>query len=105
MLRAYRWKVDSTWDGRHVLPRLYRESGFDGLVKGSELVKMTENFGVITSRWSNAHRYASPAKLEKYLNEIGATINLKGVKLKKNSDDMLEAAEFIVALGKNKWKN
>lgn len=66
---------------------------------------MAENFGTITIRWANDHRYASPAKLEKFLNDIGATKNVKGDKLKRNSTEMYDAAEYIVGLGINKWKS
>ena len=105
MLRAYRWRIDASWDGRHLLPKLYKESHFDALVSEKEHEKMSESFSVVASRWSNTHRFTSPAKLEKYLNEIGATLNVKGDKLKKNSSDMYDASEYIVGLGKNKWKN
>jgi hypothetical protein len=105
MLRAYRWTIDASWDGRHVLPRLYKESRFDALVSDKEAGRMAASFTVITSRWSNDHRFASPSKLEKFLNEIGATHNVRGDKLKRNSSEMYDAAEYIVGLGKNKWRN
>jgi hypothetical protein len=105
MLRAYRWAIDSNWDGRHVLPRLYKESGFDELVSEKDAERMAASFSTITSRWSNNHRYTSPSKLAKYLNEIGATRNVKGDKLKRNSGEMYDAAEYIVGLGKNRWRN
>jgi hypothetical protein len=105
ILRAYRWKIDSEWSGRHVLPKLYWEAKFDGLVADSEREEMAEKFGTITSRWSNNHRYASPSKLVKLLNDVGPTKNVKGDKLKKNSQEMYDAAEFIVGIGKRKWKN
>lgn len=105
MLRAYRWKIDVSWDGRHVLPRLYKESRFDALVTERERSKMAESFSIVASRWSNNHRFASPAKLAKFLNEIGATHNVKGDKLKEHRSDIYDAAEYIVGLGKIKWKN
>jgi hypothetical protein len=105
MLRAYRWRIDGSWDGRHVLPKLYRESRFDALVSKTEYSRMADSFSLITSRWSNGHRFTSPAKLARYLNEIGATHNIKGDKLKRHSSEIFEAAEYIVGLGVNKWKN
>ena len=105
ILLAYRWKIDSSWNGRHALPKLYKEARFDGLVRDKESSDMAVKFLAITSRRSNTHRYTSPAKLEKFLNERGATRNLKRNKLKANASEMLSAADFIVKIGINKWNN
>lgn len=105
ILRAYRWKVNGDWDGRHVLPKLYREAKFDELITSKQIEEMADRFGTITSRWANNHRYTSQTKLQRHLNDIGATINVKGDKLKQNSQEMYDAAEFIFGIGKTKWKN
>ncbi len=66
---------------------------------------MVASFGIIAERWANGHRYASPSKLVKYLNELESVRNVKGDKLKKHSLEMYEAAEFVVGLGIGKWKS
>ena len=104
ILRAYRWQIDTSFDGRHVLPQLYLAADFDRIVP-QPLVKSTAlAFDTIFERWSYTHRYASPAKLLKHLNGIRATSNVKGDKLKNNSARMYEATELIVGLGNEKWK-
>ncbi|HLK13453.1 MAG TPA: hypothetical protein VKT78_01500 [Fimbriimonadaceae bacterium] len=105
ILRAYRWKIDRSWSGRHVLPRLYAESKFDSLVKVPQEAEMAANLYVITSRWANHHRFTSPGKLLQHLNSVDATVGVKGDKLKRNSFEMYDAAVFIVRAGINKWKN
>lgn len=105
ILRAYRWRRDSAWDGRHVLPRLYKESGFDHFVASGQIDVMATNMTVVTTRWSNSHRYASRAKLLRHLNDVEATVNVRGDKLKKNSAEMYDAAVYVVQLGMRKWNN
>jgi len=79
ILRACRWKIDSSWDGRHALLKLYKEARFDALVKERDSSEMADKFYSITSRWSNTHRFASRAKLVSYLNEIRATHNVRAI--------------------------
>ena len=85
--------------------KLYKEARFDALVKGRDSSEMADKFYSITSRWSNTHRFASRAKLVSYLNEIRATHNVRGDKLKANRSEMFSAAEFIVKIGLEKWTN
>lgn len=66
---------------------------------------MDADFGIIASRWANEHRYASPSKLVRHLNLIGALTGVKGDKLKENSREMYDAAENVVGLGIRRWKD
>jgi hypothetical protein len=104
ILRAYRWQINSLWSGRHNLVVLFREAEFDKFVPASLIDEMSEHFGLITSRWANDHRYASPKKLLRQLNNLHALKNVKGDKMKKNSQEMYDAAEFIFGIGKERWK-
>lgn len=103
ILRAYRWQINEEWDGRHFLARLLRESRLLSRVPTAASESFEEHFYELSRRWSNEHRYASDAKLLKYLNSIGAGRNFKGDKLRENSRIMTNAANFIVALGAKKW--
>ena len=105
ILRAYRWRLDDSWDGRHVLVRLYKAAQYDRIVPRASVEEATAKFGVIVDRWSNDHRYASPAKLLRRLNALDALRNAKGDKLKRNSREMYDAAAFIVELGLERWKS
>ncbi|CAN5614683.1 hypothetical protein BH11ARM2_BH11ARM2_21910 [soil metagenome] len=104
ILRAYRWRIDATWDGRHVPHRLYRSSEFDKGVGELALETLEERFGVIALRWANDHRYASAAKLLRHLNGLGVNTNVRGDKLERNSRQMYDAASFIVDLGIRRWR-
>ena len=103
MLRAYRWRVDGQWDGRHFLPRLLRESGLLKEVPEDALLTFIDRFAELSRCWSNEHRYTSDGKLMKRLNSIQASWGVKGDKLKENSRIMTEAANFIVGIGRKKW--
>lgn len=70
ILRAHRWRINSSWDGRHVLIRLAKSARFFELVPPTAAANFQYQFGELTRRWSNDHRYASPNKLPKYLNSI-----------------------------------
>jgi len=102
-LRAYRWRIDTSWDGRHVLLRLAKAARFYEVVPDTARETFQTHFGEIARRWANDHRYSSASKLEKYLNSIGATVNVKGNKLKENSRVMTEGAHFIVSIGESQW--
>ena len=103
ILRAYRWRIDGSWDGRHVLLRLAKSARFYEIVSERAQERFDDHFNEVVRRWSNDHRYASEDKLVKYLNSIEVTTNVKGSKPKENSRVMTEAAHYIVALGTAKW--
>jgi len=100
ILRAYRWRIDPSWHGRHALPRLYKAARFDHLLSSAERL----SFDLLVTRWSNEHRYFSSQQLTRFLNQIGATHNVRGDKLKDNARQMYNAAEAIVRTGVAKWQ-
>ena len=53
--------------------------------------------------WHNNLRFASEASLRAYLNRIGRLRGIRGDALKKNSADLLLAAESIVEEGARSW--
>jgi hypothetical protein len=91
ILRAYRWKIDPLWDGRHILPILFKESQLDSHLSADEAETVSASFIIVSVRWSNSHRFTSPSKLAKYLNQIGATRNIRGDKLKANSMEIVSS--------------
>lgn len=116
LLRAFRWHQEAAFEGRHDL----RE-----LLKASELLRSNEEAmrrkGVRiedieeTSRslhaaisevvilWHNNLRFASEANLRSNLDRIGRIRGIKGDALRKNSDDLLNAAQTLIDRGTTLW--
>ena len=105
ILRAYRWKLQTPWDGRHNIQLLFKESQFDQLIPSKRYKEFDEAFQYVVLSWSNSHRYMSAPRLEKYLNTASMIRNIRGHKIKAHSAQMLSYTLTIVDLGVAKWKN
>ncbi len=116
MLRAFRWKDDPTFDGRHDLNDLLDASRFmtqhNQLLCRTELdaersealsMRMKAALSAIVKVWRNNLRYASEAKLRRYFFETGQLAGIKGDGTRFNAVGLLEAAQFIVNQGSLKW--
>jgi HEPN domain-containing protein len=103
LLRAYRWRIDPKWDGRHNLARLLLESGLNQIVSAAAQDEFAKHFTEVARRWRSEHRYSSNAKMIRFLNDLHATVNVKGDKLKENSRIMLSAANYLLGLSERKW--
>jgi hypothetical protein len=118
LLRAFRWKEDPSFEGRHDL--------FD-LLKASHLLRIHENYmrfngesedaiyrsGAALSSamnevivlWHNNLRFASEASLKGFLNKIGRLQGIKGDPLKKNALDLLNVSQFVINRGVTLWNS
>ena len=121
MLRAYRLKIDDTFDGRHNLASLFNDSGLeDRLVEhledqGTDPAVVTERLGELRAAatsvaaiWRNAYRYASDRALVKDLIErkIIARSQNKGDKaalLRAQARILLQAATIVTDAGEEAW--
>ena len=116
MLRAFRWEKDKSFEGRHDLKDLLKASDFlkiDDEYSLSKRARIEDREGTglnartamieIQSLWHNNLRFASEASLLAYLRRIGRVGGIKGDPLKKNSTDLLEAAEMVVERGRILW--
>jgi HEPN domain-containing protein len=116
ILRAYRWRKDSSFEGRHDLDELFRASGFLEIheersrkrrVPKEEIERSAANIldamRKVAALWHNNLRFASELSLRAHLNRIGRLRGIRGDALKKNSADLLIAAEVIVEEGARSW--
>lgn len=116
LLRAFRWAEDTSFEGRHDL---------SDLLKASRLLRIGEEFmrrkgtsedaiyhaGVelrgamneVIMLWRNNLRFASETSLKAYLKTLGRLQGIKGDPLKKNTADLLNAAETVINRGVTLW--
>jgi HEPN domain-containing protein len=116
ILRAFRWRKDTSFEGRHDLEELFRASGVLEIheersrkkrITEEEIARSASDIldavGEVAALWHNNLRFASEASLRAHLNRIGRLRGIRGDALKKNSADLLAAAEFIVEKGVGSW--
>jgi HEPN domain-containing protein len=116
ILRAYRWRKDSSFEGRHDLDELFKASGLRQVQEErarekrkteEEIARSAANIldamRKIAALWHNNLRFASEDSLRAHLKRIGRLRGIRGDALKKNSADLLLAAELIVEEGARSW--
>jgi hypothetical protein len=116
ILRAFRWTKDRSFEGRHDLEDLLKASGLLQLhedrarrrgVSEQEIVRSTIELRAamseVSALWHNNLRFASEARLHAFLKRIDRLRGIKGDALKKNSLDLLNAAQVIVNQGVMLW--
>ncbi len=116
LLRAFRWEKDRTFEGRHDLDDLLKASALlrineeqmrrkgvseDRIRESSKALRKAMN--EVVTLWHNNLRFASEASLRAHLNRIGRLQGIRGDALKKNSSDLLEAAQTIISRGVALW--
>src|SRR5260370_20593036 len=116
LLRAFRWNQDRSFEGRHDLEDLLKASALLRIneenmrrkrISEAEIYEYTLELRAamnqILTTWHNNLRFASEASLRAFLNRIGRLHGIKGDALKKNTSDMLNAAQIIVDRGVALW--
>lgn len=116
MLRAFRWRDDASFEGRHDLEDLFKASRLLQIhddrarAKGisEEEIQRTaiELRAAVTEvqlLWRNNLRFASEASLRAHLNRIDRLRGIRGDAIKKNSLDLLNWAKVIVNRGVTLW--
>ncbi len=116
LLRAFRWRNDKHFEGRHDLIDLLKASGIlrvgeehmrnlgkdeDDVRKSSEEFRVAVN--EIAVLWRNNLRFASEARLKAHLIQIKKVQRTKGDPLKKNAADVIDAAQLVVNRGMVLW--
>jgi hypothetical protein len=109
LLRAFRWHKDRSFEGRHDL---------EDLLKSSELLTINDersrhkdsseeekrhssmalraSMSEVVALWHNNLRFAPETTLRAFLRTKGRVHGVKGNPLKKNSADLLNAAQMVV---------
>jgi hypothetical protein len=116
VLRAFRWRKDPSFSGRHDLMELFAASGIlptyethmraRGADPGEidqEALELHAAMQVMAVRWANSFRFASEARLRARLKEMGLYRGKKGDVLKANSLALLGAAQAILDKGVFLW--
>ena len=115
LLRAFRWKEDPRFEGRHDLNVLLKASRIlrvdeeylrrkgkaDEDIRGSS-VAFRGAMNEIASLWHNNLRFASETRLKAYLVQI-KRVRGKGDPLKRNAADLISAARLVVDRGRVLW--
>jgi hypothetical protein len=116
ILRAYRWRKDPSFEGRHDLKELFDASGFlrtseerarkkrmpaEEIERSATAIRQA--MGEVAALWHNNLRFASEDSLRAHLRRIGRLRGIRGDALKKNSADLLNAAQTIVSEGVRSW--
>jgi hypothetical protein len=116
LLRAFRWRSNPTFEGRHDLRELLQASQLlrsdeermrarriaeeDVRAQGIELRSAVNEVVVL---WHNNLRFASEARLRAWLKSIGRLRGTKGDGVKRSALDLLQAAQTIVNRGTALW--
>lgn len=116
MLRAFRWKKDKTFAGRHDLEDLLKASDLLGINEEHMREAGTSEEEVFAYAlalraamndvfvlWHNSLRFASEASLKAFLRRIDRLQGVKGDPLKKNAAELLNAAQTVVDRGVALW--
>ena len=104
IFRAYRCKIDPSFDSRHDLYELAKAANFQQLFLPGEIGDYEMARFEIAGRWSNNHRYRSDAAVRAFLRRSRLNRGIKGDYLKQNTRRAIDAAYFLVTVGLKKWK-
>ena len=118
MLRAYKLRIDATFDERHDLARLLRSSGIFNLERSlmrrkglsqeqiRVFVREIQNaVNDVVILWSNDYRFASEQRLRVFLRKtVSLKMRVTGDLLKPLALRLLNAAERVVNRGEVLWE-
>jgi hypothetical protein len=118
ILRAYRWREDASFEGRHALLKLLKASGLltvnDQVMREKRLSddeimrRSTELLAAVSdvaTLWHNNLRFASEARLRTFLVSIKRHMGKKGDPCKANALDLVNAAQRIIDRGVLLWRS
>ena len=116
LLRAFRWKENSSFEGRHELTELLKASRLlqiddeirrrageseDEIQRSG--MELRDAMSLVNLVWHNNLRFASEASLKAYLNKLGRLQGIRGDPLKKNALDLIAAAQIVMDRGVTVW--
>ena len=105
LFRAYRCRVDKTFDERHDLQNLAKAGRFFSVIPPEQNQIISAALGVVVSQWQNGHRYRSAASLRSFLAEHKLYLRIKGDFVKENTRRVVDAALELINLGVMRWKS
>ena len=103
LLRAYRKRVDSRFDSRHVLENLARQARFYDVIPLRRQEGTAAALTEVVLRWRNEHRFRSRDAMLKWLKSLRLDRGIRGDVLKESARKITNAALEIVAEGVLRW--
>ena len=105
LFRAYRCRIDKTFDERHCLQELAKAGRFFSIVPPGQSQRISAALSVIVSQWQNGHRYRSEASFRRFLVDLRLYLGIRGDIVKENTRRVVDAAFEIITLGVMRWTN
>lgn len=108
-LRAFLRQATDTFDSRHDLIGLAKESGFYDIVPQTRVADFSAKFGLLHNRWRSEHRYFSERQFLDFMNEANVQaqgdLRGRGDKWKNLSHTVLNIAHGVINQGEKNWNN
>jgi hypothetical protein len=118
LLRAFRWREDRSFEGRHDLnelltasrilrvdeDRMRRRGNDEESIRKASIAFRADLNGVV-ALWHNNLRFASETRLKAYLTQLKKVQGIKGDPLKKNAADLVNSAQRIIDRGVVLWNS
>jgi hypothetical protein len=118
LLRAFRWKEDPSFEGRHDLSELLkssrllqidetyiRQKGARDVAADEARLKLRTAMQAVSLLWHNNLRFACEASLKAFLRRSGRVEGVRGDIAKKNALDFLNAAQSVIERGVILWES
>jgi len=104
LLRAFRMLKDPSFEERHDLWQLWKQTALADIRRESSYEKIHTLLGYVNARWRNSYRFAAVDEVRSLLRKSGLTRGLKGDLLKYHSKMLFEASREFLQLGGLRWE-
>ena len=117
LLRAFRWQEDPSFEGRHALLKLLKDSGLLTLneqqmrergIPEEEVhrvaIELRAAVNEVATLWHNNLRFASEARLKSFLASLKRHVHGKGDIRRENARNLLKSAQTVFDRGAVLWK-
>ncbi len=101
MVRAYKGRQDSEFEGRHDIRTLMKSSGILEFIREDEQKAFAAHIGTICQFWQNNLRYAETSRFESWINPKGRA-PMTAVRV---STLVYESATYVVTRGERRWNS
>ncbi len=104
LLRAFRVLRDPTFDARHDLVLLWKQTALGDVRRETTYKQIHDLLAEINKRWQNSYRFASNDEVRSSLKKSRQDRGVKGDLVKYNSKKLYEAAKNFLKIGEQQWK-
>lgn len=96
MLRAFRWRIDPSWDSKHNLRELSKKCGVYQRLQKKDPQAFARALNEVVRRWRVSHRYSPSDRLLEDLTRLKIETGKNDRILRNNSNVMLECTQIIL---------